>query len=210
MNLDIYLSKQLKEGEELVRIVRRHPVVLVPAVGLGVILLLLNFFLISWWFQHSFLGILGFITLLIISTVLIIRGWYIWNRTVLVVTDRRLIDINQRGLFEHHVAESSYQKIQDVRYTVKGVWQTMFDFGAVIVQTAGNATNLELHGVRHPVTIQQLISDIQQRTGPGDQPLNAQELVKLLDQFKNELGSDRFNQVINSSRRHGPPPTPRS
>lgn len=200
MNLHDYISKQLKDQEELVRIVRRHPIVLVPGIGAGTILVLFDFFLIAWWFQHRLWGVLGWLGLLVIGAVLIIRAIYVWSHNAMAVTTQRIVDVNQRGFFERHVAEAPYETIQDVRYTVKGLWPTLFHFGTIIVQTAGTTTNLELSGVKNPVELQQEISDLQRQASPntGDE-LSASELVAMVERLKKHLGPDGVQRLLDSS-----------
>ncbi len=204
MNIQEYISKQLKEREELVRIVRRHPAVLVPPIGLGVALIIIDFFLLAWWFQHHWWGVAGWLAGLVIGGLLVARAIYVWSNNALAVTTQRVIDIDQRGFFERHVAEAPYEKIQDIRYTIKGVWPTILQFGTVIVQTAGTTTNLELSAVRRPVELQQEISEMQRRAGGSSGgSVSATELVDVVEQLKNNLGPSGVERLL---RR--PPPSP--
>lgn len=197
MPFEDYLSKHLQPGETVVTIVRRIAWTMVPGLlGTGS-LIIVNFFLLAWWFQWRGWGGLGF------SLVLLLAGWwavrtiYVWRLNLLVITSQRIIDVDQRGFFQRAVAEAPYQKIQDVRYTVRGLWQTMFHFGSVIIQTAGSATNLELTGIADPVGLQRLIADIQQRAGPArDDDLSAPELLEVLNRLKAEIGEDRLRSII--------------
>jgi uncharacterized membrane protein YdbT with pleckstrin-like domain len=167
MNIDTYLSKQLQPGEDLVRIVRPHRATMFPTVGGGAVFILLDFFLVAWWFQHHGWGGYGFALMLLIGLWLIIRGVYLWRHNVLAITTRRVIDVDQRGIFERHVAETTFDKIQDVRYVIRGLWPTMFRYGTIIIQTAGATTNVELEAVHHPVEVQQLILDLQRNAEHG-------------------------------------------
>lgn len=204
MNINEYLTKQLKDGEEVVEIVRRYAGVLVPPLVGSVLLFLLDFFLLAWWFRHDGWGVLGFVFFLVLSVVWAIRAYYVWSLNILAVTTLRIIDINQRGFFERHVAEATYEKIQDVRYTIRGFWQTLFSFGTIVVQTAGATTNLELSNVRHPVEIQRLIADVQARAGGrATEPVTADELVQAVGRLKQAVGKEQFNQLL--AKKQTPP-----
>lgn len=197
MNIQEYINKQLKEREELVRIVRRHPAVLVPPVGFGAAIIMVDFFLLAWWFQHHWWGVAGWLAGLIFGGLLVVRAIYVWSHNALAVTTQRVIDIDQRGFFERHVAEAPYDKIQDIRYTIKGVWSTILQFGTIIVQTAGATTNLELSAVRRPVELQQEISELQRRAGgPSGGDLSATELVGVVEQLKQTLGPDGVERLL--------------
>lgn len=173
MNIDSYLSKQTQEGEEVVRVVRRHPALMSPALIGAACLLLLDFFLISWWWRHAGWGPALFMLGVVIAAWVVTRTVYIWRNNILVVTSFRIIDVDQRGLFERHVAEAALAKVQDVRYTVKGMWPTLLSIGTLVVQTAGTTTNLEISGLHHPVELQRLITDLQQRLPTAPEPISS-------------------------------------
>lgn len=197
MSLRDDLSTLLKPGEAEVELIRPHPITLVPSVGGGVALVLADFFLIAWWFQSKSWGAFGFSVVLIVAGIIIGRGLYQWLNNILLITTSRIIDVSQRGFFRRTVAEASYDKIQDVRYTVSGVWQTIFQFGSVVVQTAGTNTTLDIWGIQNPQEIQRLITDTQAaaRTTVTDS-LSAEELVNLVNRLKKHLGPEEFEKFI--------------
>lgn len=197
MNISDYLTRQLQSGEEVERIVRSHPLTLFPAVGSGTLLLLIDFFLLAWWFRHHGWGVIGFALVVVFGVVLIVRGIYVWRNNVLVVTNQRVIDIDQHGFFERNVAEAGYEKIQDVRYTIRGLWPTLFRFGTIVVQTAGEITNIELQAVQHPVDVQRLITDLQRQSRPkSTNSMTAAELLTVVDRLKQELGPEKIERLL--------------
>lgn len=197
MNLREYASKHLKEKEELVEIVRRHPFTVVTAVSGGAVLLLLDFFLLAWWFRHHWWGAFGFVLLLLIGLWWVARGWYSWSLNSFIITSQRIIDIDQHGFFRQTVSEATYDKMQDVRYTISGFWPTVFKYGSIEIQTAGNSVNLKLDGVQHPVGIQQLITDLQRRAAAsGGGGLSAAELVTVVERLRQKLGPDSLESLL--------------
>lgn len=197
MNISDYINKQLQSGEEVSRIVRSHPMTLFPSVGIGAMLILIDFFLVAWWFRHNVWGAAGFAVTAVIGIMIIIRGVYVWRNNVLAITNQRVIDIDQRGFFERNVAEVGYDKIQDVRYTIRGFWPTIFRFGTIVVQTAGEATNIELSAVQHPVEVQRLITDLQRQSRPqASKDMTAAELLTVVDRLKQELGPEKIDQLL--------------
>lgn len=57
---------------------------------------------------------------------------------VWIVTNRRVINIEQKGLFNRVIAEHKLFRIQDVMSEQKGVLPTFLNYGEVHVQTAGS------------------------------------------------------------------------
>lgn len=72
---------------------------------------------------------------------------------VWIVTNRRLVDIEQNGLFSRRISELSLSKIQDVTSEVNGKIQTFLDYGNLLVQTAGEQKQFEFEGVGKPATV---------------------------------------------------------
>jgi len=76
---------------------------------------------------------------------------------ILIVTNRRLIDIDQIGLFARDIATLPIENVEDVKIEVIGVLSTLFGFGNLHVQTAGTAKEIVLRGVKRPERAKQLI-----------------------------------------------------
>jgi len=180
MSIDDYLSTQLQPGERLLTTARRHPILLSPAITLGVILILGDFFLLAWWFRYGIYGASGFGLVIATAIVIIGRAAYVWRMNVFAVTSRRVIDIDQHGFFERNVSEAAHEKIQDVRYSIKGLWATLFQFGTVTVQTAGSSVTIDADGIHHPVDLQRQITDAQQHatTKPTTPILDVKRMIQ--------------------------------
>ncbi len=81
--------------------------------------------------------------LLITIFVFIFHNYYL---SLQIVTNERVIDIDQTGLFKREVNEMPLSNIEDVNYKQNGFWGTIFNYGNVILQTAGTgASNSSSH-----------------------------------------------------------------
>ena len=56
---------------------------------------------------------------------------------VWIITNKRIINIEQMGLFARIISEQKLSRVQDVTSEVKGILETIFGFGHVFIQTAG-------------------------------------------------------------------------
>ncbi len=88
-----------------------------------------------------------------------IRSLYLWNADVLVVTNLRIVDVDQKGLLSRKVSEAPYDVIQDVSWKREGIWQTIFRMGSVSVQTAGSSATIEAEQIPHPSKLHEIIND---------------------------------------------------
>lgn len=82
-----------------------------------------------------------------------------WYFNIYLVTNHRLVDIDVHGFLQRSVAETPVAHIQDVQFSSKGLWPTLFDYGDLFVQTAGVSPEFDFHAVAHPAQVHDLITD---------------------------------------------------
>lgn len=77
-----------------------------------------------------------------------------------IVTDERILDIDQEGVFMRKVSELPLHRIQDVHVEVKGVFATLFNFGTIEVQTAGTEQRFEFAGIPDPQRVSRQVLEL--------------------------------------------------
>lgn len=87
--------------------------------------------------------------LLIVAMVLFVSltSYYL---DILIITNQRLIDIDQIWLFARDVATAPLQNIEDVKVEALGIFATLFKFGTLHIQTAAETKEVVIRGIRHP------------------------------------------------------------
>lgn len=85
-------------------------------------------------------------------------GWTNYYLDVLVVTDKRLIDIEQVGLFSRDVAEVRLENIEDIKVRVSGIIPSLLKFGDVEIQTAGEFREFIKRNIPEPYIVRDAIS----------------------------------------------------
>ncbi len=191
-----YFIKNLKEGEEAIKIVRRFYFTYAFHLTVSIMIILLAFFFMFPLFRLGGWGVLGFFLIITLGIFYGIRQTIIYFMNGLVITNERIIDFDQRGLFDRVVSESNYEKIQDVSFKVKGVWQTVFNFGDIEIQTAATQANLEIKDVAQPQKIQDIIVKTQRERSRPPQDLTASELISMVSKIKKSLGEEKFSQLM--------------
>ena len=83
-----------------------------------------------------------------------------WSRTVLIITDQRIVDVNQKSLFDREVTEVRYHQIEDVLYRTRGFLPTLFRFGSLKIKLKGRASDILFHNIKKPERIQRLIQEV--------------------------------------------------
>jgi uncharacterized membrane protein YdbT with pleckstrin-like domain len=150
---------QLKEEENIEAMVRRHLASLVPSLFVSMLFIVVPFFFLFPLFSYGMVGVIIFGVSIIIGILWTIRSLFLWNADVLVVTNIRIVDVDQKGILSRKVSEAPYDVIQDVSWKREGVWQTIFRMGSVSIQTAGSSATIEAEQIPHPSKLHEIIND---------------------------------------------------
>lgn len=75
-----------------------------------------------------------------------------------IVTNERIIDIDQKSFWDRQISSLFLSRIQDVTTDINGVFYTLFGFGTVSVESAGaDAGRIKMAGLSRPNTVRDLI-----------------------------------------------------
>jgi len=85
--------------------------------------------------------------------------WTDYYLDILILTDRRMIDIEQRGLFSREVSTFRLDRIQDITVEVNGIIATLLKFGNIHVQTAGEDREFVGKGIPNPSKLRDIIQN---------------------------------------------------
>ncbi len=160
--MNIERKIKLKSGEQVVYVLRRYALAFFWHFVLVLILLALPFFFMFWLFAHSWWGIGLFVLPILISLIILIRTLFLWNKNIFVLTTHRLVDFDQLGFFEVVVSDIPYDQVEDVHGRVKGVFQTIFKYGKVNVQTGNGKILVVVDLVKNPVSVQREINRLRE------------------------------------------------
>lgn len=100
----------------------------------------------------------------------------IWFYDVYIITNMRLICVEQKSLFSKEFAEIELSKIKDVTYQIRGVFATLFKFGSVRIKSEDLV--LELDSLSDPDEIQEMLKRLSENAKAGKkESLSASELI---------------------------------
>lgn len=89
--------------------------------------------------------------------------WIDYYLDVWIVTEQRIINIEQKGLFARTTSELRLEKIQDVATDVKGVIPTFLNYGNVEIQTAAEQEKFLFRNIPDPYAVKDLIMKLQKK-----------------------------------------------
>jgi hypothetical protein len=84
-------------------------------------------------------------------------AWTDYYLDVLVLTNERLIDVEQKGLFAREISELRIENIQDITVRIHGLLETLLDFGNLHIQTAASANEFIVQTIPHPDKVKDVI-----------------------------------------------------
>ena len=147
-------------NEKIVFFLRRHPFVLARTMMayflLGIVPIVAYFFIKNEWLHLIENEImLVFLRLLVITFYLywwlfLYYSWLDYFLDIWIVTNRRVLNIEQKGMFNRIMAEHKLFRIQDVMSEQKGILPTFLDYGEIHIQTAGSEKLVIFEQVPHP------------------------------------------------------------
>jgi uncharacterized membrane protein YdbT with pleckstrin-like domain len=74
-----------------------------------------------------------------------------------VITNKRIVDIEQKGFFRRHTGSFRMERIQDVTIEINGILATLLRFGDIHVQTAGESREFVIKGIPKPKRLKEEI-----------------------------------------------------
>lgn len=150
------LFRGQKEGEQLLAVYRKHWFGILKPVLLFVLLFAVSLWILIYWNRVTFMLIIGFVILLL-AICYFLYNYLLWWQDVYILTDQRVIDIDQKSLFHRVVSEAELKNIQDTNYEVEGFWRTLLNFGRVKILTASSSQSINFEDVSNPHQVQQTI-----------------------------------------------------
>jgi len=103
---------------------------------------------------------------------------------IVIVTDRRVVTIDQEMLFYRKISELSLEDVEDVTSVVEGFLPTLFEYGQVQIQTAAARDEFNMDNVRFPreiTAIVQNLADQARKEIPVDQRIPQTAILAVID-----------------------------
>jgi len=183
MSLRDYFTQSLKKDEAVIVVVRKHWVTIAAPMALALVVLGVLIGFIDVFFSSS-VGAYAWFGIVLIVLFYVLYHWIMYYFDSFIITDLRIIDIDQHGLFKRTVSETTFDRVQDVTYSIIGMVATTLNFGTVNVATASATTKIELDHVPHPRKVHEIILEAQRVFKTKHPDMSAKELIELIAQVK--------------------------
>lgn len=159
---NLRFETQEKE-EKIALLVRRHPVTNLPWMAILFLILILPS-IVSRVFSLAFIPanyrLMVSICWYLFSFAFAFERFLTWFFNVDLITDERVVDIDFPTLLYRNIKETKIDKIQDINLKTGGYVRSLFDFGDVLIQTAGAIPEICFEAVPKPEIISQILNDL--------------------------------------------------
>lgn len=163
---------QLENNERVLKTVRQHWFIITTEL-IAVLVAAIAPFIFSGFLLTIPLGGEAMAIASLVSTALLVfmsAAWIllcflaaatIWTHYYLdiwIITDRRIILVDQKGFFNRNVSVFRLERLQDIEYYVSGIIATLLNYGTIKAQTAGSfESNFKSTGLPDPRELQAII-----------------------------------------------------
>ncbi len=168
VNLSGVRFETQQDDEEVILFLRQHIIVNVPWIIIAIVFLLapLVFFpMILANLKLPFAIPAGYILVGILlwylaTTGFILMSFLRWFFNIYIVTNERIVDIDFIHILYKEFSEARLVNIQDITYNTGGIFESFFNYGNVLIQTAGTQPNFDFLSVPRPNTVVQTVSEL--------------------------------------------------
>lgn len=170
-----------KENEEILKILKKHPMFLLLKLSKALIILLVLILIL--YFSSSPIILIPVFIAFIADLSYGFYQWLNWYQEKYLITSLRIINFSHQGVFHKEVGEVYLYNLADATYEIKGALATMFRFGTVKILSATGFT-LELQNVPSPQKIQNQIIQLKEAVEKESKKESQKEMIELLKEAK--------------------------
>lgn len=172
-NMIIYQLPGKLPDEQILKIIRKDGfiffkriILVVVLVGLPALVGLMMLYIYPNWLNGEIsyplivLTVSGYILFIWLFFFFSFIDYYL---DIWIITDERIIDVRQEGFFSRVVSELKLFQVQDVTSEMQGLFQFVFRYGDVHVQTAAETQRFVFSQIPNPEEVRDMIIKLVER-----------------------------------------------
>lgn len=161
MNLKQYLfGRYLDDDEKILYVAHKHPIVLKVSTAkvsaFGILIPIGLYFL----FPKMFFVFMIWVMIGVFGWIYHFLDWYF---DVWLLTNAGVVEIKRNGLLDFTSKRIEYHMIEGISYTIRGVLQTIFNYGNIQIDKMGSQISIILEDGASPKKLERLIMKYQER-----------------------------------------------
>lgn len=160
---NVYFEDQ-NEDEKVVLILRQHLFTQIKSLVLTSLMaifipFILDYvgFLPSFPERFQFAFYLFWLVLILIVFINIFLHWFF---NLYIITDERIIDVDFDSMIHKNISSAKIENIEDITTSTSGFFASIFNYGTIAVQTAGEKREFEFAAVPQPAKVSKLLNEL--------------------------------------------------
>lgn len=153
--------------EKILLLLRAHPITnfnwIIPAILVFFIPFLapglLSFINIDLSSLPEQFGIVFLMINYLLVLIIVFEGFLHWYFNVYIVTNKNIVDVDFHSILFKNIDIAPLRNIEDVSSSMGGILNSIFHYGLVYIQTAGNTKNIDFESVPRPHFVADFILD---------------------------------------------------
>lgn len=163
------------DDEDILLLLRAHPITnlawIIPAILIFLIpyfapkiipLLGFDLFSLPQTFLTAFL-VINYLLVLIIS----FEGFLYWYFNVNIITNKRIVDVDFYSILFKQIDFAPLEDIEQASSSVAGLLGLLFNFGNVLVETAGETVDIDFQNVPKPDNVADFVIGLSEKRKKG-------------------------------------------
>jgi len=96
--------------------------------------------------------------MLVLAIIYSVIRWYLYSNDIFVLTNQRIIKIDQMGFFSRRVGQTELDNIYNISYEVRGIVESFLNFGDIMISTVGDdISTMTVKRIENPHFVQEKI-----------------------------------------------------
>lgn len=152
-----------EKKEEIILLLRRHFITNVPWLLVLILMVLVPVFVpqfVPFDFLPPNFRLMAIISWYLLTFAFAFQKLLCWLFNVNIITNQRVIDIDFPTILYKDVSDARFDKIQDVSVKTGGFIRSLFNFGKVIIQTAGAIPEIIFEDIPNPERVRTAINKL--------------------------------------------------
>lgn len=152
-----------QKGETIILLLRRHWITNLSWIVLGILCLFVPLFfgnfppILALPPKYKIVIFIGWYLILI---AFVFEKFLVWFFNVAIITNKRVVDVDFYGLLYKEITDAELKEIQDVTQKQVGAIRTIFNFGNVFIQTAGEKAMIEFEDIPYPDKVVKILQEL--------------------------------------------------
>lgn len=147
---------QFQPDEQTLFLERRHLRTMAGPLLLAGLLIALPFFFLFPLVRAGGFGMAIFCLLLALGAVYALRVFLVWDSHVLILTNRRLVHVEQTGVWRRQIREMPLSSIEQLTIERRGPGDAMFRTGVLKLRANGHGTIIFAGAIKPEVLLEKI------------------------------------------------------